>query len=71
MTIGPALGAAFTLSLVYAGTDEYHQTFVAGRTGSPIDVAIDGLGAAVAVAILRRRERPRRGRPTGAAATRS
>ncbi len=32
------------LSVLYAVTDEYHQTFVEGRCGSPVDVAIDFVG---------------------------
>ena len=40
------------LSLVYAVSDEYHQSFVAGRTASWFDLAIDGLGAVSATAIV-------------------
>lgn len=32
------------LSLLYACTDEYHQTFVPDRSGSPVDVLIDSAG---------------------------
>ena len=32
------------LALTYALSDEYHQTFVPGREGTWMDVAIDGLG---------------------------
>src|SRR5438045_1943212 len=35
-----ALPLAFTLAVAYAATDEYHQTFVAGRHGTPVDVLI-------------------------------
>lgn len=35
------------LSCFYAATDEYHQTFVAGRTGMLRDVLIDTSGAAL------------------------
>ena len=52
----PALASAFLIAAGYGVIDEYHQTFVAGRTGSPIDVAIDATGAAIAVLLLRRRE---------------
>lgn len=44
---------AFLLASGYAATDEYHQTFVEGRHGSPIDWAIDSAGAAVAALRLR------------------
>jgi VanZ family protein len=43
------------ISLAYACTDEFHQTFVEGRHGSPVDVLIDAAGiatAAAAVALL-------------------
>ena len=30
-------------------TDEYHQTFVNGRTGRPLDVAIDSAGSMVGI----------------------
>ena len=48
------LAAAAGISLLYAVSDEWHQTFVAGRVGSPLDVAIDAVGIAVAVLSLRR-----------------
>jgi len=51
-----ALALALAVSIAYAALDEYHQTFVDGRDGSPIDVVIDTLGAcAAAIAIARRR----------------
>jgi VanZ family protein len=40
-------GLAITLGTLYAMSDELHQTFVAGRTGSPVDVAIDAVGVAI------------------------
>lgn len=51
-----ALGAA----LGYAGTDEFHQTFVHGRHGTPRDVLIDAAGMALAAFLIARRERRRR-----------
>ena len=44
---------ALLLASGYAASDEYHQTFVEGRTGSPIDWAIDSAGAAAAALRLR------------------
>ncbi len=35
----------------FAISDEYHQTFVSGRTGQPLDVVIDSVGAMVGIAI--------------------
>ncbi len=39
------LFVALVLTVFYAATDEYHQTFVPGRSGAVRDVAIDVLGA--------------------------
>lgn len=50
-----ALALALGLSILYAVTDEYHQSFVPGRHGSPLDVAIDAVGAAATAVALRRR----------------
>jgi VanZ family protein len=44
---------AFLITSGYAATDEYHQTFVEGRHGSPIDWAIDSAGAALVALRLR------------------
>lgn len=45
---------AAVLTLAYAATDEYHQTFVEGRHGSPVDVLIDAVGVGIAIALHRR-----------------
>ena len=39
------------ICFLYACTDEYHQTFISGRTGQFIDVLIDTLGAILATII--------------------
>jgi VanZ family protein len=44
---------AFALAVAYAGTDEFHQTFVRGRHGSPIDVGIDAVGALIGLTLWR------------------
>jgi len=36
---------AWCAAVACAGLDEFHQSFVASRTGSPIDVLIDASGA--------------------------
>ena len=36
---------AFILAATYAALDEFHQSFVASRTGSPWDVVVDCAGA--------------------------
>jgi VanZ family protein len=37
------------IAILYAVSDEVHQSFVAGRHGTPVDVAIDTLGIGLAV----------------------
>jgi VanZ family protein len=37
---------ALALTLLYALSDEFHQSFVPGRTPDPVDLLCDGLGAA-------------------------
>jgi VanZ family protein len=46
---------AVAITLAYAATDEFHQSFVDGRHGTPVDVLIDAAGVAIAVAIYERR----------------
>ena len=68
----PWLAAA--IAVAYAISDEYHQTFVHGRHGSPLDVAIDMAGVLIAIGLSRRGtlagRRPRAGGPPPAAARR-
>ena len=42
---------AFALGVAYAISDEFHQSLVPGRAGSPLDVALDAAGVAVGVAL--------------------
>ena len=51
--LGDAWGLAFTL--LYAMSDEYHQTFVPGRAGAWSDVLFDGAGALLALTFKRAR----------------
>ena len=44
-------GLAFALGALYAISDEVHQSFVPGRLGSPLDVAIDAIGVAAGVVL--------------------
>jgi len=48
----PSLGGAFVLSLLYAISDEFHQTFVLGRSGRLTDVGFDALGALLALGLV-------------------
>jgi VanZ family protein len=56
---------AFGLALAYSGTDEFHQTFVSGRHGTPVDVLIDSIGMTIAAAIATRTESYARRRSLG------
>lgn len=40
---------SFLFSVLYASSDEFHQTFVAGRDGNIVDVVIDSSGALVGI----------------------
>ena len=48
------------LAIAYALSDEYHQTFVPGRHGNLIDVAVDTVGIAGAMVLDGRRLKARR-----------
>ena len=39
---------AAVVAVLYAASDELHQSFVEGRHGTPVDVLIDSVGIAVA-----------------------
>ena len=57
------LPVAVGIAVLYAATDELHQTTVAGRHGSPVDWLIDAGGVLIGVLVareLRRRHRRRR-----------
>lgn len=45
---------AFVLGVAYAASDELHQHFVPGRTGEPLDVAIDAVSVLVGIVTYRR-----------------
>lgn len=55
-----ALTLAFVIAVLYAMTDELHQTFVSGRAGTPVDVGIDTLGALTAAWLIARSSARRR-----------
>lgn len=54
-----ALLFALALASAYAVTDEYHQSLVAGRQGTPVDWLIDTAGAVAAAVLIHRRVRSR------------
>ena len=60
------------LTVAWALSDEYHQTFVSGRNGNLFDVAVDGVGACAAMLLerwlVRRRLSSESGLPPASAA---
>ena len=54
---GQAIAVALAIAVGYAATDEFHQSFVDGRNGNPIDVGIDAVGASLAALVVHRRGR--------------
>jgi VanZ family protein len=62
ITLGPAV-AAVGLAVLYGASDEFHQSFVPGRTMSGADLVADTIGALIAAgslwawAIIRRQAR--------------
>lgn len=47
-----AIAYATLFSFAFALSDEYHQTFVAGRSGNGVDVTIDSIGIFLAVFLI-------------------
>lgn len=50
-------GLAVLLSVLYAASDEVHQSFVPGRTAAALDVLIDAVGGLLGVSVDRFRAR--------------
>lgn len=50
-----AIVLAVVIALAFSASDEFHQTFVSGRHGTPVDVLIDAIGMTLAVLYARRR----------------
>jgi len=55
-----ALLPAVAIAIGYAVTDEFHQTFVSGRTGTPRDVLIDAAGVLTAAWLITRARKRKR-----------
>jgi VanZ family protein len=55
--------AVTVVALLYAGSDEWHQSFVDGRHGTPVDIAIDAIGLGLAALVWALTARRRGGRP--------
>jgi VanZ family protein len=52
LSVRRSLASAVLFAFTFALTDEYHQTFVVGRSGQPFDVFIDSLGIFLAVFLI-------------------
>jgi len=48
----PSFGGAFILAVLYAASDEFHQTFVPGRKGNLTDIGLDALGVLLALCLV-------------------
>lgn len=61
-TIAPKtrLALALLMVLAVASIDEFHQSHIASRTGTPVDVAIDLTGGTIALVLSRVEWRGRR-----------
>jgi VanZ family protein len=51
------------IALLYACSDEWHQTFIEGRHGTPVDVAVDAFGMGLAACAWTLAAHRRGGRP--------
>lgn len=49
-----APGGAVLIAVLWAASDEWHQTFVRGRVGAVHDVGIDAIGMVIAVVLVLR-----------------
>jgi VanZ family protein len=60
-----ALVIAAFMALIYAASDEWHQTFVPGRGGTWVDVVIDSFGISLATlfSLRKLRQPPSKTRP--------
>ncbi|MDE2643449.1 MAG: VanZ family protein [Verrucomicrobiota bacterium] len=56
-----ALGQAVLIAVLYAAFDEWHQSWTDERFGSPLDVAIDSVGAIVGAVLFSWLSRRKRG----------
>jgi VanZ family protein len=59
LDVSRPLVVAVGIALLYAASDEFHQTFVDGRSGTPVDVLIDSVGMAIAALVIYARRRIR------------
>ncbi|WP_051620935.1 VanZ family protein [Paenibacillus sp. UNC451MF] len=48
----PSIAMGSVFSVLYAASDEWHQSFVPGRTGHAIDVMVDSIGVVLAALVI-------------------
>lgn len=53
MSDADAIIVTLVVCAVYAGTDEWHQKFVKGRTSQFVDVCVDEMGAVISMILVR------------------
>jgi len=53
------LYSAFAIAVLYAVSDEFHQSFVPGREATPLDIGIDSIGSAIGIYLHARALLPR------------
>jgi VanZ family protein len=56
------IALAVGIALAYSASDEFHQTFIRGRHGTPVDVLIDSIGMGIAALVASRAISGLRGR---------
>ena len=49
LTLIAKASSSFVISVLYAVSDEYHQTYIQGRSGEIRDVIIDSVGAVIGI----------------------
>ena len=58
-SVARPIAVAMAISILYAASDELHQTKVDGRHGTPIDLIFDGAGILIAGGLIARYDRQR------------
>ena len=51
-TAAGSIGLALMIAVAYGASDEFHQSFVPGRTPDPADLLADAVGAGIALSAL-------------------
>lgn len=54
LNLSQLLAVSFILTVLYSISDEWHQSFISGRSGQPIDVLIDTAGVIIGLLLIKR-----------------